>query len=278
MTETVEVAGTAVTQETLERIFEALRAHHWLAIPAGHRPSLRKFKRATGPVASYEQVVYDLMADGSMPRWFQEQFMGAAAAPRAKGPSGPERVMEAAGFPRFVWAVRHPWEEITPARLDSWARALDGPAPAWLLVNGGEPQDRSRALAQAAIAADRMNVRGITYRTARDLCNEVASAGNYGENSKYNTLRPYRECGLLLLDGMGQEQRKAPEARALADLLQARRDHMLPTVLATEHGLAGLMQAYQKANAEAANDMVAAMTDGLSGYGTTALADGILSL
>lgn len=278
MTETVEVAGTTVTQETLGQIFDALRAHHWLAIPRTYVPSLRKFKRVTGPVASYEQVIYDLMADGSMPRWFQEQFMGADYAPRAEGPSGPERVMEAAGFPRFVWAVRHPWEEIAPTRVGEWARALDGPAPTWLLVNGAEPQDRSRVLAQAALAADRTGVRGITYRTAKDLCNEVASAGNYGENSKFNALRPYRECRLLLLDGMGQEQRKAPEARALADLLQARRDHMLPTVLATEHGLTGLMQAYQKANSAAANDMVAAIIDGLSGYGTAALADGILSL
>lgn len=278
MTETVEVAGTTVTQETLGQIFDALRAHHWLAIPRTYVPSLRKFKRVTGPVASYEQVVYDLMAGGSMPRWFQEQFMGAEASQMAEGPSGPERVMEAAGFPRFVWAVRPPWEEIHPTKLGEWAHTLGGPAPAWLLVNGGEPQGRSRTLAQAAIEADRMNAHGITYRTAKDLCNEVASAGNYGENSKYNTLRPYRECGLLLLDGMGQEQRKAPETRALADLLQARRDHMLPTVLATEHGLAGLMQAYQKANAEAANDMVAAITDGLSGYGTTSLAANILSL
>lgn len=75
MANEVQVASTTVTQEKLERIFEALRQHHWLGLPAGYRPSLERFGPTDGPVASFEQVVYDLMASGSLPDWFKESFV-----------------------------------------------------------------------------------------------------------------------------------------------------------------------------------------------------------
>lgn len=75
MTEQVSVASTTVTQEKLERIFEALREHHWLGLPAGYKPSIGRFGPTDGPVASYEQVVYELMASNCLPDWFKEQFV-----------------------------------------------------------------------------------------------------------------------------------------------------------------------------------------------------------
>ena len=77
----MRVAGTTVTQERLEAIFAELRAHHWLGIPQTYRPLLRKFHTTQGTVGTYESVTYDLMADGSLPRWFKERFIW----PRADG-------------------------------------------------------------------------------------------------------------------------------------------------------------------------------------------------
>jgi len=77
MTETVKVASTEVTQRRLEEIFAALREHHWLGIPQGYQPQLRRFRATDGPVASYEQTVYDLMADNALPDWFKEAFVWA---------------------------------------------------------------------------------------------------------------------------------------------------------------------------------------------------------
>ncbi len=77
MTEQVSVASTTVTQEKLERIFEALREHHWLGVPRGYQPSIARFGPTDGPTASYEQVVHDLMAGNCLPNWFKEAFVWA---------------------------------------------------------------------------------------------------------------------------------------------------------------------------------------------------------
>lgn len=76
MTETVTVAGITVTQEALERIFDALRAHNWLRIPPQYRPSIGRFGPTDGPTATLDQVAYDLMADGTLQReeWFRDLF------------------------------------------------------------------------------------------------------------------------------------------------------------------------------------------------------------
>ena len=81
MTEQVKVAGTTVDQEKLERIFAELATHHILGIPAGYSPQLARFHATEGCIGSLESVVHDLIADGSMPRWFKERFVW----PRADG-------------------------------------------------------------------------------------------------------------------------------------------------------------------------------------------------
>lgn len=76
MAETVRVAGVTVTQQALEQIFDALRAHHWLAIPPQYRPSIGRFRPATKPTATLDEVVHELMADGTLMRqqWFRDMF------------------------------------------------------------------------------------------------------------------------------------------------------------------------------------------------------------
>lgn len=76
MAETVHVGGYAVTQEALERIFDALKEHHWLAIPPLYRPSIGRFYPTKGATATLDQVAYDLMADGTITRleWFRDLF------------------------------------------------------------------------------------------------------------------------------------------------------------------------------------------------------------
>ena len=279
MAETVSVAGIPVDQETLERMFEALAERHWGGLPGTYTPRLHMLKPITGPVASYEQVLHEYMTSGSMPAWFRQRFMGEGSdTSRGDIDGAYEKVMAAAGFPRIVWAMRRPWDELPPPYLDEWSRAIRAGNAPWLLVTGGEAQDRSRILAQAAIAASTTMVGTITYRTSKTICDEVASAGNYGSNSKHNVLMPYRECGLLLIDGLGGERRKAPEARALADLLVARRDHMLPTAIATEAGLGGIVAAYKSVDERAAGEMLDAIEGGLTGYGSAMEAPGIIAL
>ena len=79
--EQVRVAGTAVDQPMLERIFAELATHHMLGIPAGYSPQLERFHATDGCIGSLESVVHDLMAEGSLPRWFKERFVW----PRADG-------------------------------------------------------------------------------------------------------------------------------------------------------------------------------------------------
>ncbi len=83
MPEPVTVAGITIDQDKLERIFEALRLHDWLGMPAELKPRLWAFGPATGPVASYEQAVYELIRDGTLARveWFRAQFMGSWVRP-----------------------------------------------------------------------------------------------------------------------------------------------------------------------------------------------------
>lgn len=78
MAEIVRVDGVPVDQRRLEEIFSELRAHHWLGIPEGYQPDLGRFHATEGCVGTLESVVHDLMADGSLPRWFKERFMGRA--------------------------------------------------------------------------------------------------------------------------------------------------------------------------------------------------------
>ena len=76
MAETVSVGGYAITQELLESIFDAMRAHHWLGIPPLYRPSIGRFCPVKGPEATLDQVTYSLIADGTITRlgWFRDLF------------------------------------------------------------------------------------------------------------------------------------------------------------------------------------------------------------
>lgn len=79
MSETVTVAGTTVTHEILELMFAELREHHWFGIPPQYRPSIGRLQPLRGCVGTLENVLYERMADGTMPGWFKRQFMSGGA-------------------------------------------------------------------------------------------------------------------------------------------------------------------------------------------------------
>lgn len=279
MNETVEVAGVSVTQETLEQIFDALREHHWLGIPAQYVPRLARFSPITGTTANYENVVHDMMADGTVPRWFRERFMGVKAEPRSLTMT-PMQVLERAAFPRIAYTVRSPWDELPPAMVYDWAQGINSPTPKWLWVACDNGTKRLDLLAQALIAANAKSDRDLraVYRTAPEFCGEMATADNYGENSKHAAMRPYRECRLLIIDGIGDERRALPELRALATLVQVRHDQVLPTILASRMTLDEARSRYEATDRNEARAFFSAVTGGLTAYGRSAVSDCTLIL
>ena len=279
MAEPVKVAGCTVTQEKLERMFSALRARHWFGIPQWYRPRLEDFKPVVGTKARLEAILYDYMESGSMPPWFSEQFADRVRR-RPEDRRDPERLMESAGFPRIAWATRHPWEEEVPERLAEWAGHVADTAPPWAWVVGGDADERTNLMAKAALAAsDRLPADALaTYRQARDLCEEVASASNYGANSKRNVMMPYRTCDLLLLDGLGTERRAAPELNGICAVLRERRDRMLPTVIGSHMEPSAAAKSFASVSREASDELMATVIECLSAYGTRPLNDGVMSL
>ena len=262
MQETVEVAGITVTQEALDRMFEALAERHWGGLPGTYTPRLHMLKPITGPVASYEQVLHDYMTSGSMPAWFRQRFMGEQARGQAARP--PEDVLVAAGFPPIVWAVRRPWDIETPGALRGWAEGTMVVTAPWLWVTCTDGFKRAQALAQVAIAAPEQ----ATYARASELCEVMASAPLHGENGMLARMEPYKSCRILLLDGLGDERHGPQQLEVLAAILRARHERMLPTALGSAMDPDRWVRTHHGTSAQRADDMGASLTSGLRGYGT----------
>lgn len=272
MAETVTVAGVPVDQATLERMFEALAERGWGGLPGTYTPRLRMLKPITGPVASYEQVLHECMTSGSMPAWFRQRFMGERARGQAARP--PEQVLEAAGFPQIVWAVRRPWDAETPEALRRWAEGTMEVTNPWLWVTCADGFRRAQALAQAALAAPEQ----ATYVRADELCEAAASAPLHGENNMASRIGPYKSCRILLLDGLGDERHGPQQLDVLASVIKARHERMLPTALGSAMDPDRWVRGHRGTSAQRADAMGATVTSALSGYGSRLIADSVLEL
>lgn len=262
MADCIEVGGTKVTQEVLNRMIAACREHNLFRIPSDYDPSLEKFAPLEGSSGAYEQILYEYMRAGTMPKWFASEF---ARNPTPAHRKAPAAILKEAGFPRSSWSTLRPWEHDAPTTVAKWAAELDADNGPWLWVICDKRSTRSFVLAQAALAASE-SVRGeIIYKESDDLCGEYNSADLYGENNKHSALMPYRRATLLLLDGLGTERRGTREASALAKLVQARQDQNLPTVIGSEIGLTMWLNGYFGIDPDATRSIRESIVLGLCG-------------
>lgn len=270
MSASVDVGGISVDQPTLERMFAALHEHGAWGVPEGYVPDLGRF----GPIrkgettASLEQYAYSNIAEGSTPEWFAKAFMEPPKPLPKKSPMG---VLRDAGFPRIVWTVRAPWRDAAPEAVTAWAAELDAMCRPWLWVRCQDADRRADILAHVAMAADRHGMRdAITYKDARELCEEVNSADMYGEASKHNAMGPFCTCGLLILDNMGGERLGARELETLCSIVCERYRQMMPTAMGSAHGLADLLAAYSRIDRDRAKAMCPRIAAAMCGYRTIA--------
>lgn len=241
MQEIVSVGGLDVTQQVLERLFSACRAHHMLGVPSGYQPSLGLFGPIEGATATFEQVLYTYVECGSMPDWFTDEFLSTSSILISIDPT--ELLVEA-GFPRSVWAIQRPQDFPTAPKIASWAGELGTDWGPWLWVAGPERESRLFTIGQVAIVASPLIAGQVVYKDVCDLCNEVNACSNYDKDSKYNTVRPYRDTTLLLLEGLGMERKEAPNLRTLEDLLRHRQERNLPTVLGSQGAVSDWLESW----------------------------------
>ena len=269
MGESVSIGGITVTQQVLERMFGELRSHHWFGIPATYRPRLSDFRRtdANATTAHIEQVLYEYIDAGDMPGWFTDEYCGG----RRKSRTRPvEKVMESSGVPRIFWGLGWSDETRMPDTMRRWAMGINEVTAPWLWVTCEDGMERGRSLAHLImeVAEATGDSREIRYTDSRDLCERVNAASNFGKDSKLSLMDPLKECFLLVMNGLGIERRGRAELETMATVLNARRDAMLPTVLASGLPPKDLMQAYGKSDYERAKDLGSIVSSGLRGYGT----------
>lgn len=272
----VTVAGVDVTQERLEWALGIMsktdpRAWGGIAVPAGYRPDLAAFGPPSGEgEPTPEQQLYAAMTrqDGTG-AIFRNMLKAGHREPRAEPsrerPSGsPVARLLSAGFPRVV-AVRASAGAKAPAKVAEWAQGHKGAGTPWLWLVSQDAEEGTRALAQAATLAKAPHT---MYTEAPDLCAQVDAANQYGEGGKWDTMRTFETCGLLMLGNLGGERPTARALDTLAHVLRARHDAMLPTAIASAKGLREWLEPYARADQAAARELARSVVDALCGWET----------
>lgn len=279
----VRVGGIDVTQELLERAVALITQTSYYEgepLPEGYRPSLSALgPRVSGEAPTVEQLVYELLSRADMEGMV---FRAAVTAtPRQErdeppqqpreGRTSPVATLIGAGFPRVVAAAAPGGRDSAPQKARAWADSYSGEGSPWMWVKGEEPEC-VRVLASAALGVwqamedKRARRAPIRYVSAYDLCGMVDSADQYGEDSRYNVLRQFAECGALFISDLGEEHASPRTFETFARLLAARHRAQLPTVAASWRGLQEWLAPYQRLDQQGAKAMGMRIVDGLSGY------------
>lgn len=270
MSDTGRGERVEISQDLLCRVCDWLAAHGYANAREGYEPSMERFRDPrNSSTITPEEYAYLLFANPwQAPRAFRAAFIDT---PTEAGPEILTATLRAAGFPTIV-ATRAPTTAPPQrGRLEAWADSYGEAAP-WLWVMGGSDTDRETVLAWAAITvsnvmgAGAQPISAIVYRNVRDLCEEVNSADMYGANSKHNTMKPYKSCALLLLDGMGEERHGSKELETIRQVIDARCRDLLPTVFASTMGLKDWALAYGMADHAQARKAAAHIAEGLCGF------------
>lgn len=281
MSEFVEVGGARITKKMLERFFVLGLPAYYQGdpLPDDYEPDLEKLGPHDGKgEPTPEQQAYALLSRsdlvGAICRACATSRPYVEPEPQAKSeePRSPTGFLISAGFP-YVTAKDIPFNkpDATPPKVAAWANTYSGTGHPWLWVIGSESQS-VEALAFAACGAWRTMERGgtpraqIRYASAYDLCGMVDSADQYGEDSRYNVLRQFTECGALFLGNLGEERANQHTFETFARLIAARHRNQLPTAMASATGLQEWLSRYQRIDARASKAMGMRIVDGLGGY------------
>lgn len=274
----VEVGGVKVTQEVLERFF-ALAYPKFYPIPDGYAPSLEKFSPHDGEgEPTHEQRAYELLGRADM--------VGAACRACAKS----KPYVEPMEQPRTSEQLRTRAQIVTQCHLPqiatkeskpneaaaAWASRYLGAGTPWLWILGGTEIERIRALADIAVAVAHAMDSGavrpgkIAYYRTFDLCETVNSSKGFAdgkERTKWDYLNDGPlSCDLLLLDGFGRERMGAHELETISQVIGARWRNELPTVIASNAGLAQWVEAHDRAGHTGAHEVMAHILSAMGGY------------
>lgn len=271
----VTVAGVDVTQERLEwamRIMSKTDPRAWggIAVPAGYRPDLASFGPPSGESEpTPEQQLYAAMTRQDVTGAIFRNMLKAGHREPTPEPSrgrpseSPAARLLSAGFPRVV-AVRACAGPKAPAKVAEWAQAHKVGTP-WLWLVSQDAEEGTRALAQAATLAKAPRT---LYTEAPDLCAQVDAANQYGKGGKWDTMRTFEACGLLMVGNLGGERPTARALDTLAHVMRARHDAMLPTAIASAKGLREWLEPYMRIDQAAARELARSVVDALGGWET----------
>lgn len=274
----VTVAGVDVTQDRLEWLLGIMsktdpRACSGIAVPAGYRPDLAAFGPPSGEgEPTPEQQLYAAMTrqdvtGAEFRNMLKLGHRDPLPEPSRDRPSeSPAARLISAGFPRVV-AVRASAGAKAPAKVAEWAQGHKGAGTPWLWLVSQDAEEGTRALAQAALLAKPPST-GTLYTEAPDLCAQVDAANQYGEGGKWDTMRTFETCGLLMLGNLGGERPTVRALNTLAHVLRARHDAMLPTAIASAKGLREWLEPYMRIDQAAARELARSVVDALGGWET----------
>lgn len=280
MSDFVEVGGARITKEMLERFFALGLPPYYQGepLPDDYTPDLKKFGPHDGnSEPTPEQQAYALLSRPDLTGMIcracatSRPYVEPAPQPRPEDPHLHAAALMSARFPLNVAKGVSFRPDAAPTKVAAWASAYSGTGHPWLWVIGGESQS-VEALAFAALGAWQVMQEGdapraqIRYVSAYDLCGMVDSADQYGEDSRYNVLRQFADCGALFLGNLGEERANPHTFETFARLIAARHRNQLPTAIASPTGLQEWLSRYQRIDALASKAMSMRIVDGLSGY------------
>ncbi len=274
----VEVGGVKVNQAMLERFF-ALAYPTFYPIPDGYAPSLEKFGPHDGEgEPTHEQRAYallgraDMVGEACRACAKSKPYVEPMEQPRTMGqPRTQAQIMAQCRLPRIALQGGEPNEAAT-----AWASRYDGAGTPWLWVLGGNELERTKALTDIAFAVAHAMDSGaarrgrIAYYRTFDLCETVNSSKGFGDGKErtkwdYLTTGPM-SCDLLLLDGFGRERTGAHELDTISQVIGARCRNELPTVIASNAGLAQWVEAHDRAGHAGAHEVKEYILSAMGGY------------
>ena len=278
MTKTVDVGGYAVTQQMLEGVHKHLIESHkgdTSLLKDGYVPSIDKlesakesFSNGNEAVNSAEGYIYNLIASDGISAEVLQKCSGKARKQRNR-----VIILNKAGFPyKVAFATTH-----LPTRpeVKAWASKYKGNGTPWLWVKDSNESQTADILASIAVCAAHAMDRGqapdgdIRYVVAHDLCEEINSHDLYGDNSKYNAMKPYKECALLLIDGMGNERNKIRELETVSEIINVRCLEGRPTVIASRFGVRHWGNKKASVDAKLAKVAIRSVLVGMGGYSSS---------
>lgn len=152
--------------------------------------------------------------------------------------------MRLAGVPEVVIAVLEGGEfdpDKVPKSARGWVEEYNGKKTSGLWLNGASGAGKTTTASW--ILRELMERRpceqgAFVFIAVSDLVRETwMGASFYGESNKWQRLRPFETCGLLVLDDLGSCTQGREECAVVREVVDKRWQGMLPTIFTTQYGL-----------------------------------------